>query len=194
MIALFVAEPWRDWRRLGLGPLWAYGHGSDAFFHSLPSCLRFCGSIAHHLDPRFTVKAPLKIRGIEKATTIVESRAASSEIPEIRDLVSIVSRHTPHAMRCVWNRGQCRVENLPPQVLFLTEYATVLVFRLRTLTRFVLIWPKNSYDAVSTCTDENNIILLDYETTMYVWKLVRERAYGPKRVSLHVSTKTRAGD
>ena len=33
------------------------------------------GSITHHLDPRFTVEVPPKVKGIEKATT-------SPEIPE----------------------------------------------------------------------------------------------------------------
>jgi len=46
----FVAEPWR---LLGLGLLLDYGHGrcDNAFFNSLPSCLRSYGAIAHHLDP-----------------------------------------------------------------------------------------------------------------------------------------------
>jgi len=83
VIVAFVAEPWH---LLGLEPLLDYGpwkRRGDAFFNSLPSCLRFYGSIAHHLDPRFTVKAPPKVKEIKKATTILGDRAASPEIPEI---------------------------------------------------------------------------------------------------------------
>ena len=59
---------------------------------------------------------------MKKPQAILKSRTASPEVPEYRDLASIVEDIPPQR----------------PQVLFITEYATVLVFRLQTLTRPVL--------------------------------------------------------